>query len=336
MHGSWVLVFVLYALIASPIQETNGSTGFNKPQIRVTTTFADFDARIMDHWGGGGGKWVQISKDSKHPFQGRTFGGGKREEIRGTRALGSGYAYGASNQSTIAGRPFPFGVWPLYWDQNFMNANEYGPRYDAIRPGGFIAFVSLKTTTEHFNTTENEVYYAIGDRESLLPLMISYVTWCHVTPAWPSRFDPTTANATVKLENVIQYFRGSTFALATPMYNNSFARIPDSGTTESSPLPEFMEYSPFRKCLDGVTENALAIVNKPPIDITSILIIVFTSTWFITLSVGVVVITLTFAFLVGIIVKVRECIFPDPAIERRRLEAARERRRQETIYENYP
>ncbi|KAG8821657.1 hypothetical protein FRC19_007466 [Serendipita sp. 401] len=332
MHPCWMLV-VFYALIAYPILGANASTIFIKPQIRVTTTFADFDARIMDHWGGGGGKRVQISKDSKHPFEGRTFGGAKRKEIRGTRAFGSGYPYGTGNQSTIARRPFPFGVWPLYWDQNFMEADEYGPLYDAIRPGGLVASVPLRTTPAHFNVTENEVYYAIGDRESLLPLMISYVTWCHVTPAWPFRFDPTATNATVKLENVMQYFRGSSFALATPMYSNSFARIPDSSTTESSPLPELVEHSPFRKCLDGVTENALAITNKPPTGpIADILIIVFTSTWLINLG---AVVMILYA-LVGILYWIRGCIFPDPAIERRRLEAAREARRQETTYENYP
>ncbi|KAG8810950.1 hypothetical protein FRC17_002692 [Serendipita sp. 399] len=241
-----------------------GNTQFIKPQIRVTTTFADFNARIMDQWGGGGGKWVKISKDSKHPFEGRTFGGAKRKEIRGTRAFGSGYPYGATNQSTIARRHFPFGVWPLYWDQNFMDADEYGPQYDAIRPGGFLAIVPLRGTTEYFNVTDDEVYYAIGDRESLLPLMVSYVTWCHVLPAWPSRFDPKSPNATIKLENVIQYFRASSFALASPAYINTLARSSISDTKESTPLPDVIEYSIFRKCVDGVTANALAILNKPP------------------------------------------------------------------------
>ncbi|KAG8817708.1 hypothetical protein FRC19_011186 [Serendipita sp. 401] len=255
MRLLWVL-FVFQAPILPLV------FGFNKPQVRVTTTFKDFDARIMDYWGGGGGKWAEVS--GGHPFAGRTFGGAKREEVRGTRAFGSGYPYGADNQSTLAGRPFPFGVWPLYWDQNFMDADEYGPQYDAVRPGGFIAYVPLRTTKEYFNVTEDEVYYAIGDRESLLPLMISYVTWCHVNPAWPSKLDPSSPNATIKLENVIQYFRGSSLALASPTYNNTFARTPNSEMQESTPPPEFVEYSTFRKCVDSVTEKALAIVNKVP------------------------------------------------------------------------
>ncbi|KAG8804984.1 hypothetical protein FRC17_005790, partial [Serendipita sp. 399] len=264
MHLLWAL-FILQFLASIPgFVSARSDMVFTVPQVRLTTTFNDFNARIMDHWGGGGGHWAKIPKDTEHPFQGRDYGGAKRYEIRGTRAFGSGYPYGAGNLSTVARRSFPFGVWPLYWDQNFRDADEYGSQYDAIRPGGFIASVPLRTTTEHFNVTDDEVYYAVGDRESLLPLMVSYVTWCHVTPAWPTRFNASAANATIKLENVIQYFRASSFALASKAYNNTFARTGDSGSKESTPLPEYMEYSPFRKCVDHVAENALAIVNKIP------------------------------------------------------------------------
>ncbi|KAG8822896.1 hypothetical protein FRC18_010870 [Serendipita sp. 400] len=281
MHSLWVFLALNVVLTVSGMVLVNAAgTVFVRPQIRVTTTFSNFEARIMDHWGGGGGNEFFRISDSKHPFEGRRFGGAKRKEIRGTREFGSGYPYGASNQSTIAGRPFPFGVWPLYWDQNFMNSSEYGPQYDAIRPGGFLVYAPLRTTQEHFNVTENEVYYAIGDRDSLLLIMISYVTWCHVTPAWPSKFDPTSPNSTIKLENVIQYFRASSFALSSPAYSNAFARISYSDTKDSTPLPETMEHSPFRKCVDEVTENALAIVNKPPgPKLAGILLIVFLSTW---------------------------------------------------------
>ncbi|KAG9039843.1 hypothetical protein FS842_003128 [Serendipita sp. 407] len=239
-------------------------TTLNTPLVRVTTSFTNFDARTMFHWGVGGEEFGTIPKDSNHPFGGRSFGGAKRKKIRGTRAFGSGYPYGVYNQSTIAGRPFPFGVWPLYWDQNFMGGDEYGPQYDAIRPGGFIASVPLRTTTEHFNVTDDEVYYAIGDRESLLPLMVSFVTSCHATPAWPSRFNPSSPNATIKLENVIQYFRASSLALASPAYRNTLALTSISNTSVSTPLPEYMEYSPFRKCVDDVAEKASAIIRDLP------------------------------------------------------------------------
>ncbi|KAG8815451.1 hypothetical protein FRC18_001498 [Serendipita sp. 400] len=320
---------IIQLLASSPLLVA----GFNKPQKRLTIAFTNFEARIMDQWGNGGGKWATISGDSQHPFQGRTFGGAKRYEIRGTRKFGSGYPYGASNQSTIADRPFPFGVWPLYWDQNFMDADEYGPRYDVLRPGGFVASVPLRTTTDHFNVTEDEVYYAVGDRESLLPLMISYVTWCHATPAWPSRFNASATDAPIKLENVIQYFRASSFALASPAYNNTLARTSKSDTKDNTPLPEFMEYSTFRKCVDDVTENALAIVNTipgpTPLDM-----------FVDALNVGGIFICggMLFCLLVigGILVTIRAVcqtlLYGDPDTIAR----ARQERRNELVYENHP
>ncbi|KAG8828591.1 hypothetical protein FRC18_009737 [Serendipita sp. 400] len=258
----FVGMLVAHFLVSTTV--VSAAYAFNKPQVRVTTTFADFDARIMDQWGPGGGKFVKISNDSHHPFQERTFGGAKRTEIQGSRIFGSGYPYGANDSSTVAGRPFPFGTWPLWWDQDFMGSNEYGPHLDAIRPGGMLVSVPLRTTADHFNITDTEVYYAIGDKESLLLLMISYVTWCHVVPTWPSRFDPRLPNSTIRLENIIQYFRASSFAVASPEYNNTFAQLPSSNSMESNPLPDFIEYSPFRQCINNATFHALPILNKPP------------------------------------------------------------------------
>ncbi|KAG8811449.1 hypothetical protein FRC17_002449 [Serendipita sp. 399] len=255
---------LLSSLLVHFLASAPTTYAFNKPQVRVTTTFADFHARIMDQWGDGGGKFVKISSNSHHPFQGRTFGGAKRKEIRGTRAFGSGYPYGANDTTTVSGRPFPFGTWPLWWDQNLMGSDEYGPRLDAIRPGGMLVTVPLRTTTGYFNVTNDEVYHVVGDKESVSLLMISYVTWCHITPAWPSRFDPTRPNSTVRLENVVRYYRASSFAISSPNYNNTFSRSSLSDSTESTPLPPLIEYSPFLKCIDDVTFNALAILNRPP------------------------------------------------------------------------
>ncbi|KAG8823246.1 hypothetical protein FRC17_009379 [Serendipita sp. 399] len=328
MYLPWSL-FIIQLLATSPTSVVLALHG----GVRVTTTFFNFRARVMDHWGRGGGAWAKIPKDSKHPFEGRDFGGAKRYEIRGTRAFGSGYPYGATSQSTIARRPFPFGVWPLYWNQNFMDADEYGSQFDAIRPGGFIASVPLRTTTGHFNVTDEEVYYAIGDRESLLFLMVSYATWCHVTPAWPTRFNPSAPNATIKLENVIQYFRASSFALASPAYTNVLARTSTSDTKESTPLPEFMEYSPFRKCVDGVAENALAIVNMisdftPLEKFVDSLIIggIFICGAMIALLMG------GFLLLVELRIMFQNWFYGDVETIMR----VQERRRQELRYENHP
>ncbi|KAG8805772.1 hypothetical protein FRC17_005342, partial [Serendipita sp. 399] len=270
--------------LLTSISIVSAGYAFNKPQVRLTTTFADFNARIMDQWGKGGGKFVKIWGTARHPFQGRIFGGGKRKEIRGSRAFGSGYPYGVGDPSTVTGRPFPFGTWPLWWDQQYMGSDEYGPHLDAIRPGGFVVLVPLRrmTTTkaEYASVMDDEVYYATGDRDSVLPMMVSYVTGCHAVPAWPVKFDPRMSSSPGKLENVIQYFRASSFALASPAYNDPFARnagtvsSPNSTSTpvssndednaSGSPLPDIIERSPFRRCVDDATYHALAIVNKPP------------------------------------------------------------------------
>ncbi|KAG8841264.1 hypothetical protein FRB91_005186 [Serendipita sp. 411] len=214
-----------------------------------------------------------------------------------------------------------------------MGADEYGPQYDTIRPGGFIASVPLRTTTEHFNVTDNEVYYAVGDRESLLPLMVSYVTWCHVTPAWPSRFNASATDAPIKLENVIQYFRASSFALASPAYTNTLARTSISDTKDSTPLPEFIEYSPFRKCVDGVTENALAIINTipGPTHTEKFISALAFAGWAI-IPIMCYLLFFVFLYLAHLRNKLQKRIYGDPELVGR----ARGNRQTELTYENYP
>ncbi|CCA75192.1 hypothetical protein PIIN_09176 [Serendipita indica DSM 11827] len=238
----------------------------NKPQIRVTTSFTNFNARIMDHWGGGGGATWTISNDSAHPFVSRQFGGGKRRDIRGSKTFGSGYPWDSDDASTLNGRGFPFGVWPLWWGNDFMGTDEYNSTMDTIRPGGQLVTAEVKLTDPKWyrGSTKDETYYVLGDVQSVTFIMISFVNWCHTTPAWPRKFDPLAANTPIRLENVIQYYRASSFALASTLYNNTFARTTSANSTGSSPLPQQVDRSEFRKCVDGVIANALPIMNKPP------------------------------------------------------------------------
>ncbi|KIM29303.1 hypothetical protein M408DRAFT_23078 [Serendipita vermifera MAFF 305830] len=178
----------------------------------------------------------------------------------------TGYPYGNVDSTTIAGRPFPYGLWPLYWGNNITGSDEYGPALDGVRPGGQLVTVPLKTEDGTYNITEGEMYHIIGDRDSAIFMMISLVTSCHITPAWPIRFDPTASNSTVKMENVIQYYRASSFALAFLGYNNSFARgSTNTESTENTPIPDTIRYSKFHKCLDDVIVDALTIMNGGPV-----------------------------------------------------------------------
>ncbi|CAG7851145.1 SubName: Full=Uncharacterized protein {ECO:0000313/EMBL:CCA73739.1} [Serendipita indica DSM 11827] len=240
----------------------------NKPQIRVTTSFANFDARIMNHWGGGGGATWTISNDSVHPFVGREFGGAKRKQIAGTRSFGSGYPWDKDDPTTLSGRGFPFGTWPIWWGNDFMGTDEYNSTKDTIRPGGQLVTAPvqlIKAGSPFTNATEDEMYYVLGDTQSVTFMMISFVTWCNVKPAWPTKFDPLSPNTPIRLENVFQYYRASSFALASTLYNNTFARTSIANSTESSPLPGQVEYSDYRRCVDSVISNALPVMNKPPV-----------------------------------------------------------------------
>ncbi|KAG8852008.1 hypothetical protein FRB91_007103 [Serendipita sp. 411] len=182
--------------------------------------------------------------------------------------------------------------------------------------------------------------------------MISYVTSCHVAPTWPSRFDPTSTNSTVKLENVIQYFRASSFALASPAYNNTFAHTSNSETKDSTPLPDFIEHSPFRECIGDVTENALAIMSKPPKTVFPdylIVVFVFLGGGMFGLAVTILIYTCLLVF------AIKRCLWSGPfaylselldqlfemkkrkqEARRRQTEAIAGERRQEFVYERYP
>jgi hypothetical protein len=123
---------------------------------------------------------------------------------------------------------------------------------------------TLATTPNSWNVTDGEVYYQITDRDTALSLMQSFVTWCHVKPAWPEIHEPGNSSNSIGIENVIQYYRASSYALAFQGYNNSFARNSTASYDESDPLPSLVEYSSFRQCLDHVVANAIPIVDGPP------------------------------------------------------------------------
>jgi hypothetical protein len=57
----------------------------------------------------------------------RSPGRGQRSEVLGTRVYGSGYPYTSQDIRThrVAGQPFPFGFWPLYW-YGWAKSDEYG------------------------------------------------------------------------------------------------------------------------------------------------------------------------------------------------------------------
>ncbi|KAG8804370.1 hypothetical protein FRC17_005977 [Serendipita sp. 399] len=199
-------------------------------------------------------------------FAGREYAGGGRWNILGTRAYGSGYPYGVSDQATLKGRPFPHVMWPISWGPGYMGGDEYwGPDLEVMRPGGVLGIlnVSTKDTGKWPGVGPDEVYTMIGDKESLIDL----VRVCHAIPALPRKFDPTTTTATAinsthpRPENVIQYYRSSSFALTYANYNNTFA-LPSSNPTSnhgSVALPGNIVNSRFLYCVNDTIRASLPL-----------------------------------------------------------------------------
>ena len=255
-------------------------------RFRLTQSLKTFDTRHMSAWSGGGGPIWQLEGDTGNPFAGRNYGSGDRYTIYGSRAYGSGYpawGYPVPDPATVAGRGFPYGVWPIHWAGNYSGSAEYGMvTAELFRPGGQLVQAPLRPTpaSGNYSTTEVETYWLIGDRGSILSIVTNMVDWCHAEPIWPEIFEPADdaigviGNNTgqgVKFHpgNVLQYYRASTFALAHPNYNNTWAYPPLNTSTllthdQSTPLNDVMKFSPWLRCINETIADALPILDMPP------------------------------------------------------------------------
>ena len=252
-------------------------------RFRVSFTPSTISTVALSAWSDGGGPRHKIPSSSlSNPFAGREYGSGDRKTVYGTRAYGSGYPYGADNPTSLAGRPFPYGVWPISWGASYIGGGEYfssssssnGEQLDLdfIRPGGPLGVVKLAPYTSYWDgVSGDEVYEMIGDRESLAFMISDLVDWCHVQPNFIRRFDPslssnTSSSTQPRPENVIQYYRASSFAISYSGYQNTFALGSSNPTTsqsfsDSSPLPSSISTSAFLHCINSTIGTALPIAN---------------------------------------------------------------------------
>ncbi|KAG8851005.1 hypothetical protein FRB91_008569 [Serendipita sp. 411] len=254
--------------------------------------------RAANYFSGGGGEPFILP--NSYPFPGRAMGGGTRGAVPGTRTYGSGYTYHSEEgeRGGVAGQPFPFGFWPIFWVGR-GHSDEYGANaiVASQRPGGkqVIVELTLNSTGGNYNISNlngvNESYWMIGDEEStrtLLSLLVDpspsspggHPYGCSVSNNTVQPFNgailPTSSTATnstnsrntsVHFENVIQWYRASSFALAFTGYNNTFAFPPLNGTSgtgwnSSSPLPEAQVYSPWLRCINTTITAALPIIDQ--------------------------------------------------------------------------
>ncbi|KAF8608169.1 hypothetical protein BDV93DRAFT_519230 [Ceratobasidium sp. AG-I] len=197
--------------------------------------------RGSSSYGRGGGSPTTIS--SGNAFAGRSIGGGSREQVYGTSRYGSGYAYGGAG-SSVAGRGFPFGYWPVFVPigagAGYYGYREYGPSDNSSRPGGAMQQAVVRSSewpADGSNSTANNAtasYYIVGDADSVAAVMEALVSDCSVVNATGTPVDNN--NPTVHVEQAVQYYRSSSFMLALSSYNDT-ANLPANAPADNSTAP---------------------------------------------------------------------------------------------------
>ncbi|TDL24753.1 hypothetical protein BD410DRAFT_785458 [Rickenella mellea] len=184
----------------------------------------------------GDGKGKKFKLGPKTPFPGRLAGSGSRSQIYGTSRYGSGYPYGATG-SYVSGRPFPFIFYPIALTENdYYGSTEYLNLNATSRPGGLV----VEAVIQPLNNTSGVTYRIVGDNSSVAAVYAALATNCSIA-------NPTITNTTLVTfnpgtyplpEQVVQWYRASSFALSLDSYNNSAALLSNMpASTNQSALP---------------------------------------------------------------------------------------------------
>ncbi|CUA71147.1 hypothetical protein RSOLAG22IIIB_09368 [Rhizoctonia solani] len=255
--------------------ESGGGSGSGS---RRGVTFSSINGnRGVSSYGSGGGS---VSLISRGAFVGRSIGGGTRQQVYGNSRYGSGYTYGGG--SSVAGRGFPFGYWPVFVPigagAGYYGYREYGPANNDSRPGGVMQQALVRSSDWPSEggavntTTKNDTasYYIVGDADSVSAVMDALVTHCSVVNSTGTPVDDN--NSTVHVEQAVQYFRASSFMLALTSYNNS-ASLPSNAPADNSttapppsadtPLPTGTNTT-FLNCLNETIGASVPIMDAAP------------------------------------------------------------------------
>jgi hypothetical protein len=272
-----------------------GSGGTGRSPVSSTSSFGS--GKQADYFSSGGGRSFTLGSTS--PFSGRLMGGGTRDAVAGTPRYGSGYPYGYTTGSSYRtgtfGMPFPFGFWPIYYP-HYGYSNEYGDNSTLaqLRPGGDLVQSAIAPNATQWYISEeaanNETYWLLGDRESVTA-MLQVLSGCKdcetfscgivnitevqsltidLSDFLPSDNDTTPrANSSTtppEVQNIFQYYRASSFALAYTNYTNVYSIAPLNETTEvgwgnSTALPPLLANSAFLQCVNNTLVAGLPILN---------------------------------------------------------------------------
>ncbi|PWN44875.1 hypothetical protein IE81DRAFT_320849 [Ceraceosorus guamensis] len=199
-------------------------------------------------------------------FTGRTAGGGTRSNVYSPAGAGygSGYTSGArgTRAGSTAGLGFPFIYWPLGFGAlgagGYYGASQYRM---AGRPGGDEGpfYLSPPAGVD----SNSNAFYLYGDNNSVIDTKNALATACG------SGNDNATAPADFRVlpTSIVQYYRGSSFALGLIGYNNGQPAndsTGDNGTDDAlarslTVLPSTVNMTYFN-CLNNTIGTQLPLV----------------------------------------------------------------------------
>ncbi|KAL5489863.1 hypothetical protein ACEPAI_4695 [Sanghuangporus weigelae] len=219
----------------------------------------------------GGGKRIKLPSSSS--FSGREAGGGDRNTIYGTSHFGSGYPYGGYGYY-VDNRPFPYYFYPVPCSHNYYGGDEYLNAAD--RPGGNLVTALVKPS---YNTS-SVTYRLVGDNSSVVAVFDALVANCSVVNSSSVLSSFTPSNTVWPLpEQVVQYYRASSFALSLDGYNNT-ATLPANAPASNSSKPVEMADTllpsglnmTFLSCVNYTIGASVPLVETPKKGLSSGLI----------------------------------------------------------------
>ncbi|KAL5532705.1 hypothetical protein ACEPAF_4479 [Sanghuangporus sanghuang] len=210
----------------------------------------------------GGGKRIKLPSSSF--FNGREAGGGDRNTIYGTSHFGSGYPYGGYGYY-VDNRPFPYYFYPVPCSHNYYGGDEYLNATD--RPGGNLVTALVNPS---YNTS-SVTYRLVGDDSSVVAVFDALVANCSVANSSSVFSTFTPSNSVWPLpEQVVQYYRASSFALSLDGYNNTVALPANAPASNNSkpvemadtPLPSGLNMT-FLSCVNYTVGASVPLVETP-------------------------------------------------------------------------
>ncbi|KAH6918324.1 hypothetical protein BKA70DRAFT_1246871, partial [Coprinopsis sp. MPI-PUGE-AT-0042] len=205
---------------------------------------------------------VQIQE---YPLRGLYEGGADRAFIEGTQMYGSGYPDQPSRG--IKYKDFPFTFWPIIWEHtdNFPEFSFIKPGASNlalttyVRPGGILVTCTIDAPKDSDSPQSvPATYHVISDKATIELLASRIERRCSSGLRRPLDCRFYHDARVPRPEQVVQYYRASSAALAVVGYNNT-AMWEKEGTPD---IPVPGNYSKL-ECLKSVMSQELALVTGP-------------------------------------------------------------------------